>query len=147
MTNVDDETEEFTCADCGKSGVIDDEPVYEDLDGRKLCLDCAEDSAAAMRYECEEFAREHVRLTGRPHRYLEEYWYAPSRDEYQDGDREAYTENAVAAHNRHSCTNYDELISGLDRGDPWDRALYDAIRVRVEEVIDECLASERENDE
>lgn len=36
--------------------------------------------------------------------------------------REPYTENSVRAHNRHNCTNYDELIRDLKRNDPFDRA-------------------------
>jgi len=121
------------CAECGTD---DDLPYYECDDGEYICLNCAEDAASETEDECRAYAREHVRLTSKPHQYDDDYYYVPTREEYRWEGRRAYTPRAVAAYNRHECTNYDDLIQGLDRCDPWDRVLYRAIRARVYALTD-----------
>lgn len=141
---MNDEAEDLptiVCAKCARTWVLHDEPMFDADDDTDavLCIECAEDSADELSQEFETWALENVRLTAEPHQFDPEGHWAPTAEAYGAGDREAYTENSVAASNRHRCTNYDELIADLDRFDPRDKALYRAIRARAHELIEERL--------
>ena len=84
-----------------------------------------------------EYANE-VRITERIERFDPASRWAPTPEEYEAGSREAYTANSVRAFNRHCRTNYDALIDGLDRDDALERAVYNAVRERVDLLLDEA---------
>jgi hypothetical protein len=62
--------------------------------------------------------------------------FAPTREEYEEGERDAYTANSVQAKNRHERTNYNKLVRGLDRACPIDRAYYWAAKGRANELTE-----------
>lgn len=66
--------------------------------------------------------------------------YAPTREQYERGDKTAYTPNAYRAHVRHNCTNYDSIIRDLDRYDWIDRLICDAVRERIDEIVIQVIA-------
>ena len=90
-----------------------------------------------VRDDAERWAARHVRQTGPLEVYDSSERSAPTREEYEMGMREAYTDAAVEAHNRHSRTNYDALCSLLDKDSKLDQVYYDAVRTRVGAVIEE----------
>jgi len=130
--------DDLVCADCGRQVIPEDEPFHE-RDNKTRCWGCAEEAAAKTEAECIKFARQHVKLTAQPHVYDPQRRFAPTPEEYDSGYIEAYTENSAEAHNRHGCTNYDELIARLDHVDPFDSVLYFAIRDRVHKMIEEAM--------
>jgi len=136
------------CPDC--DGEFSESITLEDEAGSSkradYCLDCAQAIIKEYAPEIAEYVSR-VRITDRVEKYDPRYRSAPTREEYDAGFREAYTENAVRAHNRHTRTNYDELIRGLDRSDALEQAVYNAVRERVEELLDEALLDEEEVDE
>jgi hypothetical protein len=106
------------------------------VDGLQFCSLCACEHVERTRdAEFKAWAVEHVRVTRTPHEYDPTARHAPTREEYEMGMHEAYTENSVRADNRHNCTNYDDLIRDLNRDDPLDRAKYNAIRRQVEALV------------
>jgi hypothetical protein len=121
--NLDDENN----GEAEPPSIVDDLP---------FCSRCACEHVERTRgAELKAWAVEHVRVIGTLHEYDPTERYAPTREEYAAGMREAYTENSVRVHNRHNCTNYDELIRDLNRDDPFDRAKYSAIRRQVEALV------------
>jgi hypothetical protein len=134
----------IACSIC-KRCLNDDEWAYSDLgrDCGLACKTCGDKVLEDEKTKAEEFARDNCRITEKPHRYNSSYRYAPTRDDYEDGDREAYTENSVAANNRHRCTNYEELLerAGLSKSDTSDIAdvRYNAIRERISFLLEEYL--------
>lgn len=114
-------------------GDVEPPTVVDDL---SFCRSCAmEFVEKTYGAEMDAWAAENVKVTGKLAEYDPEAHFAPTPEEYDMGMREAHTPNAVAAHNRHNRTNYDELIRDLDRDDPFDRALYFAIRRRVTALV------------
>lgn len=67
--------------------------------------------------------------------------WAPTPEQYERGERDAYTENSYRCYCRHSCTNYDDLIRNLDRHDAADQLVYDAIRARIDELVEQYSRS------
>lgn len=115
------------------TGDVEPPTVVDDLSFCRSCaLEYVEKTHGA---EMDAWAADNVKVTGQLDEYDPDVHFAPTREEYDMGMREAHTPNAVAAHNRHNRTNYDELIRDLDRDDPFDRALYRAIRRRVEALV------------
>lgn len=53
------------------------------------------------------------------------------------GRRESYSEDAYKAHCRHRRSNYEALKRDLDRFGHRDRVFYEAIRVRVDGLVEE----------
>lgn len=134
MTSIDEPS--LSCASCG--GAI---PTEFDS-AATLCPGCARDNemdAAKDQHEseAERFALENCRITAHAEPYDPQYRQAPTPEEYEAGDRAAYTQNAWRTHVRHNCSNYDALIAGRSRDDPRDRVYYDAIRARIDELIDD----------
>ena len=129
-----------TCSICDASIKFEDECVDSYSQGI-FCAECGETELETARDEAIEFAEQHVKVTRKPHLYDPACRDAPTPEEYEYGYREAYTENSVAAHNRHRCSNYDALIRGLDRYDPFDQIQYYAIRSVVEDRIEDALLS------
>lgn len=134
------------CAGCGAE-LVDDGPPSYDYQGRTLCMDCV-DHAIEKSGEAEAWAARCVVVCNKNAlaAYDPEARSAPTREEYAAGAREAHTENAVRAHNRHNATNYDELKKDLDRYDPLDRARYAALCDRVGEEIANQLDALEESD-
>jgi hypothetical protein len=138
----DEDDNEHRCPQCDRTLGVDTECAYlkgipDRSDGyycdsctRALLLEAARDAVDVARDEC--------KLTGRLHRFDPAHRSAPTREQYEAGDREAYTENSVRAYNRHDRTNYDALIAELDRDNAIDRIFYNAIRDRIDVLLDEA---------
>ena len=142
MTEDEDEYEPCSVCDSTEDEIRD----YTDLNGEvtRVCPGCYAYNemieAEIMQPDFDEYAKELCKLTGQLAVYDPAGHYAPSPEEYEAGDREAYTENSVRAFNRHNRTNYDELIKPFSKHDtdPETRAYYSAIRTRIEELLDEA---------
>ena len=113
--------------------------------GEPHCDDCLPKVLHCHAGEIATFVAQ-VRITRALTMYDPNCHHAPSRSEYEEGDRWAHTKNSVRTQNRHRATNYDALISALDRDDALDQAFYSAVRTRVDELldaeVDELLAAE-----
>jgi hypothetical protein len=131
------------CAECGES--IRDEVCMED-EGY-LHTACCEGIEEEHRKEAEEFAKANCKITRKLHRFDESKAWACSPEDYEMGARESYTENSVRARNRHNCTNYEQLIPDRLDDSMWARARYEAIRVRVEELLDKAADDQYEDEE
>lgn len=132
-----DADERFICTSC-ECEITTDE-CYAECGGDTMCLGCYED--AADEYESEapiqtKEALEMLKITCEFPLYDESQEYAPTREEFEAGFKEAYTPNAYRCHLRHECTNYDDVIRDLQRGEAIDQTIYKAVRDRVEEMID-----------
>lgn len=132
----------LVCSEC-------EQPIADEAypDGEKyLCESCFQEIIDGARQEAEEFAEANCKITHKLRRFDPEKKWACSPEEYQSGAIESYTENSVKAHNRHNCTNYDELIP--DHHDTSIRAheLYQAIRNRIEELLDDANEDQYEDD-
>lgn len=107
------------------------------IDPLYVCEPCFRDLERDAESESPEFALKNCRIT--------EAWpvwdatteWSITPEDYEFGDRVSNTENAYRTTCRHECTNYDELISSLDKFNPLDSILYDAIRDRIDELIDD----------
>jgi len=119
------------CVICKKHITGEAYPIEEEW----FCEQCAEACLADIQKEAIAFALEHCRITSPLHQFQEEYEYRCGHEEYELGCKESYTENSVRAFNRHCCTNYDDLIEGLDRFDATDHVFYVAIRERIDELV------------
>ena len=106
--------------------------------GRHYCEACATELAREEDVEAREYTREHCRVTRPLPPYDPALEYRCTPEEYAGGARESYTPNAHACYCRHNCTNYDELIRGLERYCPLDQIRYEAIRSRIEELLEEA---------
>ncbi len=120
-----DELEEF--------GVCDGVDMY-------LCDSCAQGIYRETLDKANLFAAHECKITCDLPTFDPNDAWACTREEYARGDRESNTENAHRTRCRHCYTNYDDLIRGLDRDSLYDRAKYDAIRDRIDELIDDALA-------
>ena len=132
----------LVCAEC-------EQPIADEAypDGEKyLCESCFQEIIDGARQEAEAFAEANCKITGKLHRFDPENECACSPKDYALGEKESYTENSVRAQNRHNCTNYDELIP--DRHDTSIRAreLYQAIRTRIEELLDDADEDQYEDE-
>jgi hypothetical protein len=107
-------------------------------DAGYYCEACIPAVAAEAEVEARAFAREYCRVTRPlpPYDPAREYRCTP--EEYASGNRESYTRSAHACYCRHECTNYDELVRGLDRPSVTDQILYAAIRERIKELLEEA---------
>jgi hypothetical protein len=103
------------------------------------CERCMAELAKQAETEAREYALEQCRITRPLPQYDPSREYRCTPEEYDAGDRESYTPNAHACYCRHECTNYDELIEGLDQQCELDQIYYLAIRDRIEELIEEAL--------
>jgi hypothetical protein len=92
--------------------------------------------------EAERYALENCRITKTLPEYDPQYRDARTPEEYRSGDQESYTVNAHRCHCRHNCTNYDELIKTFDRDSLRDNVFYEAIRERIEELLNEVEEGE-----
>lgn len=125
--------EEVRCHRC--HGQVSDE-VY-DFGGEFLCDDCCSKALAEAEEDAQALAAD-CRITQPIERFDPKYEYSCSREEYESGAKESHTPKSVRANNRHNCTNYDELIEGLDRYDPLDRVRYNVVRRRIDQLLDEA---------
>jgi hypothetical protein len=85
--------------------------------------------------EAEQYAIENCRITKPLPEYDPKKHHAVSPEEYEAGIRLSHTPSSVMTTARHECTNYDELIRGLDTSSVRDEITYIAIRGRVEEML------------
>ncbi len=137
-----------TCARCGKPLCRNCHPEdgWNTVDAELYCDDCTRVIIAENRDLIAEYVAA-VAITGRIHWHDPAHRFAPTPEAYAAGDREAYTENSVRAFNRHERTNYDDIVRDLDRDDALDRAIYEAVRARVEELLAEAEPVGGEPDE
>ncbi len=127
---------ECLCDDCGDFLGAE---VYNLEDGDSvghLCKSCAVAMAESVAAEAKVYAREHCKITSPLPRFDPSREYRCTPEQYENGDRESYTRNSHACHCRHECTNYDELIRGLDESNPLDRLRYAIVRSQIEELIE-----------
>lgn len=135
--------EKKSCDVCGIPDPRDDVDPFYTIEDKYYCIDCATELAESMEDEAREYAVAHCKLTRKPERYDPKYHYACTPDEYSAGMKFSYTENSVDAYNRHECTNYDKVIQAMWGGDPVTDVFLDAVRKRIEELIDEALPDEQ----
>jgi hypothetical protein len=122
----------IVCAECEET--IEDEVCCED--GEYYHTACCEEIEEELCKEAEEFAKTNCKIIRKLHRFDPHKEWACSRDDYEMRVRESYTENSVRAHNRHNCTNYDQLLPQRLDDSMWARALYEAVRERIEELLE-----------
>ena len=133
-------TDDRRCALCS---CILDEGEGETEEGEEPCCGaCSNDFAREeASEEAEEYALEHVRLTGEVDPALDvsdhRRWlgHGSGRPVHYRAEDKALRDAM-----RHSVTNYDALVRDLDRDDPVDRAHYNAIRARANELVEAALA-------
>ena len=120
---------QWLCPECdGEPWIVIDAALY--------CEGCSAIVIDERKAEIDEVVSE-LRITTKFAKFDRRRRFAPTPREYDAGDREAYTENSTRAYNRHNCTNYDDVIDGLDGDDALSQACYDAVRARVEELLDD----------
>ena len=105
------------------------------FDSDYFCEACGEDYLGEVETEAAAFALENVKLTREVELFDPAEEYRATVSDYRMGVKDSHTPRAVYAINRHECTNYDELIQGLERGDPADCIRYDAIRARIDQLL------------
>jgi hypothetical protein len=98
------------CEQC-KQSVEELYPVEEGY----FCEDCLNEIINDLEPEADEFALAECKITGKIHLFDGAHEVRCSHEEYEYGDKTSYTENSVAAYNRHSATNYDELIKPFSK--------------------------------
>lgn len=129
---------DVTCGGC-------DDPVtgeaYYDGEGTYYCESCATDLAEGWTAEATEYAVQNCRITAPVPAYDPQREFRCTPEEYEAGAKESYTPNAHLAHCRHRCTNYEELLRGLDRDRAHDRVRVAAIRERVTELLEEAIVA------
>jgi hypothetical protein len=137
----------------------DGEPVSCDLCSKQItdlcyldnehtyCEGCTEALVKKLTGEAVAFAQENCVVTREFPKYDPSREFRCTPEQYENGDRESYTPNAYICHCRHTRTNYDDLIAGLDRDSIEDRVYYDAIRNRVDELVRDGIDSVMETDE
>ena len=134
---------ELVCCDCGMpAGEFEDEPKPNCPGGLYRCPVCTIDhDEEVSRDDARQYALENCRITSKLPEYDSEVHYAVTPEEFEEGDKESHTPNALLAYARHNCSNYDELIKGLAKMDGADRTYYSAIRKRIDKMICEAEPS------
>ncbi len=99
------------------------------------CEDCALALSKEWFEDAQAFAQEQCKVTSKLPAYDPTCEFKCTREEYEGGSRESYTPNAYLCFCRHRCSNYDELIADLDRGDAEDRVYHAVIRHHINERI------------
>lgn len=103
------------------------------IEGEGYCAAHITDEVGEMYGEAaSELAARHVYITGGD---------MPDADQVREGrDRGLILTGDWFAYCRHTYSNYDELISRLDRNDLLDQVIYTAIRDRVYTLLEEYAA-------
>lgn len=141
------------CAICNSGEVLDDIVGWyefygitvdpDTLQDWETCENCANEYLVDyFEEDAKEFALKNCKITG-------ELEYYDTKDdggiglseEYSDDTRECYTWGYVLAINRHCNTNYEELIKELSRESGRDQAYYQAIRSRIDELVEAAMVS------
>lgn len=141
-----EEGEELRCAECNRLFGEDEEAVYWGDVHR--CEACSEKLAEIVEADAAEFAEENCKITKALPKYNPLHEFRCTREDYESGySKESYTRNSHLCYCRHNCTNYDELIKGLNRFDHSleNQILYQAIRCRIDELLEEQI--EEDGDE
>jgi hypothetical protein len=125
--------EELRCTECDKLFGEDEEVAY--FEDGYCCQTCAEERTEIAETEAKQFAEENCKITKTLPKYDPTQEFRCSPDDYESGSRESYTRNSHLCYCRHNCTNYDDLIKGLDKCDLEDQIAYEAIRCRIEELL------------
>jgi hypothetical protein len=125
--------EDATCQSCRRAL---DEWVYYDWEEHYFCEPCAEALTERWLKEARAYAEANCRITSKLPSYDSSLEFTCTPQEYEEGDRVSYSENAYLCGCRHGCTNYDDLIRPLDRYYPKDRVYYFAIRERIHELLE-----------
>lgn len=121
--------EKFICRECGM-----DEPEAQAEFDDTLCLGCERTELFEFAEEdAKSFAESNCRITRR----IPDFAGLDDDDEYGSVSYLWSGYDSWLAYCRHKCTNYDELILGLDRDDPIHGRLYLEIKGRIHELIEE----------
>jgi hypothetical protein len=126
--------ERLTCDSCN---TIIDGDAHDDGSGAYYCENCADSLIEKWTEEAIAFAEKHCRITAKLPAYDPAREFTCTPEEYEHGNREAYTPNAYLCMCRHDCTNYDELIADLSRDDAEDCVYYAVIRFYIDELLKE----------
>jgi hypothetical protein len=129
-----DEGEDIACQSCRKEF---DEWAYYDWEEHYFCEGCAEALMERWLTEARAYAEANCRITCELPAYDPALEFKCTPQEYEEGDRESYSENAYLCRCRHGCTNYEELIRQLDRDYAEHRVYYTMIRKRIDELLEE----------
>ncbi len=130
------------CTDCGED--LEEEYYYfeddeTDRDYHVCCAECAHEMAQSWAEEAEVYAKDHCRIIGRLEQYDARYHHACTPEEYVLGDKWSYTQKSVRCENRHGgCTNYDKLIKPLREESLKHAVYYEAIRARIDFLLNEA---------
>ncbi len=126
------------CTGCDNALDVDGEAYFgEDED--YYCESCANDNEEQVNQSAEEYAAATCEIT-QPLPREEPFNCHTNTERGPD-------ENSYMNYCRHQCTNYDELIRGLDRHSLDGRATYEAIRERVTNLIEDKLAEMKRMEE
>jgi hypothetical protein len=119
---------------------------FWELDGQYLCENCVESHLPHIIEECQQYAHNECEITADFPPYDAALEYRPTRREYAEGCRDAYSPRAWLSRVRHECTNYDDLISHRDSFDLRDRVKYVYVRHRIHALIAEIIGHNNEPD-
>lgn len=132
------------CSQCGAAlesvGYFDDSDHHADSI-KFFCEKCAQQAVDALVAEAEVFARTNCKITSELPPFYCDLEFRCTPEEYENGNRESYTENSHFCGCRHNCTNYEELIS--EHSDEWSmrgRAYYMVIHQVINNLIDEEIS-------
>lgn len=134
---VDQKVQDIVCVKCQKQ--ITENAVVSVLEALDCyCYQCVDPIIATIEKDATAYA-EKCRITHAPALYDDEHRHAVTREEYEQCYKDSYTANSTDAHNRHECTNYDELLKDIpnDAMTIKSHSYYRAIRDRVEYHITE----------
>lgn len=105
------------------------------IDPFYACERCFRELDRDAESQWREYARKNCKITEDLPEWDATTQWSITPEDYESGARESNTENAYRTTCRHEFTNYDELISSLDRFNPLDSIQYSAIRGRIDELI------------
>jgi hypothetical protein len=132
---------------CSSCRICFGEFAYYDGRDKHYCEKCAGTLLDEWRADAEAFASQRCEVTRELPAYDPASEFRCSPDDYRQGARESYTENAYDTCCRHGCTNYDQVRRGFDGDYAKDRLFYVFVRERCDELIREHPMYMRDPDE
>jgi hypothetical protein len=128
------------CAECNRTFAENEGVVY--FEDGCCCETCAEQRVKIAEQEAKEFAEENCKITKVLPKFNPAREFSCTPEEYEAGNRESYTRSSHLCHCRHNCTNYDDLINGLDPHDLVHAIFYEAVRSRIEGLLTDQIESD-----
>jgi hypothetical protein len=129
----DDPNRTVVCCQC--EILLEDEACHNQATDEYYCAECAD----LYVKESAEIAREHAidscKITRALPAFDTDDQFKPTPDEYAAGDKMSNTPNAYLTICRHHYTNYDQLLSELDRDNTADMICACEIRNQIMKLI------------